>query len=154
MISFFFSQFHQRADDEALTRLLKTSLFLVASPILVKSICFSFRSSLNLSIHQRIWSVVLWNCIDRGVQYVHWGMHKCIMVKVGGKRNTCKLCKKQVNLSKTEGKFVKAVGKIIIFAKQRGNVLKHGKQGGNSKFVSSEILADENREIFREKVKL
>ena len=24
----------------------------------------------------------------RGVQYVHWVMHKCIMVKLGGKRNT------------------------------------------------------------------
>jgi len=23
--------------------------------------------------------------IIRGVQYVHWVMHKCIMVKVGGK---------------------------------------------------------------------
>src|SRR6218665_2967464 len=46
----FFSLFHQRADDEALTRLLQTSLFLVASPILVKSMFFSFRSSLTLSI--------------------------------------------------------------------------------------------------------
>src|SRR6218665_3021788 len=47
---------------------------------------------------------------SRGVQYVHWVMHKCIMVKVGGKRNTRKVCKKQVNLSKTEGKFVKVRG--------------------------------------------
>src|SRR6218665_2132407 len=47
---FFFSLFHQRADDEALTRFLQTSLFLVASPILVKSMFFSFRSSLTLSI--------------------------------------------------------------------------------------------------------
>src|SRR6218665_2203673 len=47
---FFFSLFHQRADDEALTRLLQTSLFLVASPILVKSMFLSFRSSLTLSI--------------------------------------------------------------------------------------------------------
>src|SRR6218665_935455 len=39
--------------------------------------------------------------VGRGVQYVHWVMHKCIMVKVGGKRNTRKVCKKQVNLSKT-----------------------------------------------------
>src|SRR6218665_3795112 len=38
-------------------------------------------------------------------------MHKCIMVKVGGKRNTRKVCKKQVNLSKTGGKFVKVGGK-------------------------------------------
>src|SRR6218665_2462149 len=48
--SFFFSLFHQRADDETLTRFLQTSLFLVASPILVKSMFFSFRSSLTLSI--------------------------------------------------------------------------------------------------------
>src|SRR6218665_233871 len=47
---FFFSLFHQRAHDEALTRLLQTSLFLVASPILVKSMFFSFKSSLTLSI--------------------------------------------------------------------------------------------------------
>src|SRR6218665_470420 len=40
----------QRADDEALTRFLQTSLFLVASPILVKSMFLSFRSSLTLSI--------------------------------------------------------------------------------------------------------
>ena len=35
--------------------------------------------------------------------YVHWVMHKCIMFKVGGKRNTRKVCKKQVNFSKTGG---------------------------------------------------
>src|SRR6218665_820876 len=46
----FFSLFHQRADDEALTRFLQTSVFLVASPILVKSMFFPFRSSLTLSI--------------------------------------------------------------------------------------------------------
>jgi len=39
--------------------------------------------------------------IGRGVQYVHWVMHKCIMVNVGGKRNTQKVCEKQVNFSKT-----------------------------------------------------
>jgi len=49
-----------------------------------------------------------------------------IMAKVGGKRNTRKVCKKQVKLSKTRGKFVK-VGEIIILAKQGGNVLKQGK---------------------------
>ena len=38
-------------------------------------------------------------------------MHKCIMVKVGGgKRNTHKVCKKQVNFYKTEGKFFKVGG--------------------------------------------
>ena len=45
--------------------------------------------------------------IGRGVQYVHWVMHKCIMVKVGGKRNTHKVCKKQVNFSKTGGNLSK-----------------------------------------------
>src|SRR6218665_47675 len=54
---------------------------------------------------------------SRGVQYVHWVMNKCITVKVGGKRNTHKVCKKQVKFSKTGGKFLK-VGEIIIFVKQ------------------------------------
>src|SRR6218665_581199 len=48
--------------------------------------------------------------IGRGVQYVHCVMHKCIMVKVGGKRNTCKACKKHVNFQK-QRKFVKVGGK-------------------------------------------
>ena len=47
---------------------------------------------------------------SRGVQYVHRVMHKCIMVKIGGKGNTHKVCKKQVNFCKTEGKFLKAEG--------------------------------------------
>src|SRR6218665_3327313 len=69
---------------------------------------------------------------SRGVQYMHWVMHKCIMVKVGGKRNTQKVCKKQVNFDKTEGKFRK-VGGNNNFRETGGreNVLKQG----NSKFV-------------------
>ena len=47
----------------------------------------------------------------RGVQYVHWVMHKCIMVKVGGKRNTRKVCKKQVKLFKTGGEICESRGK-------------------------------------------
>ena len=39
--------------------------------------------------------------LDRGVQYVHWVMHKCIMVKCSGERNAHKVCKKQVNFYKT-----------------------------------------------------
>ena len=35
---------------------------------------------------------------------------KCIVVKVGGKRNTHKVCKKDVNFSKTEGTFFKVEG--------------------------------------------
>ena len=46
----------------------------------------------------------------RDVQYVHWVMHKCITVKVRGKRNTHKVCKKLVNFLKT-GEFVKVGGK-------------------------------------------
>ena len=41
---------------------------------------------------------------------MHWVMHKCIMVKVRGKRNIHKACKKQVNFRKTEGKFLKVGG--------------------------------------------
>src|SRR6218665_15025 len=54
---FFFSLFHQRADDEVLTRLIQISLFLVASPILVKSIFFSFRSSHILYCNQPTTSI-------------------------------------------------------------------------------------------------
>src|SRR6218665_3448538 len=64
---------------------------------------------------------------NRGVQYLHWVMHKCITVKVGGKRNTHKVCKKHVNFSKTgRGKVLKVWGKIIILVKQRGSVLNRG----------------------------
>ena len=49
--------------------------------------------------------------ISRGVQYVHWVMHKCIMVKVGGKRNTHKVCKRQVNFCENRGEFVKVGAK-------------------------------------------
>ena len=41
----------------------------------------------------------------RAVQYVHWVMNKCIMVKVGGEQNTHKICKKQMNFSKTGGEI-------------------------------------------------
>jgi len=49
--------------------------------------------------------------IGRGVQYVHWVGHKCIMVKVRGKRNTHKVCTKTGGIFQSRG--------IIIFAKQR-----------------------------------
>jgi len=57
----------------------------------------------------------------------------------GGKRNTHKVCKKQVNFSKTEGKFWqrREIRNLSSMTKKR----------------SSEILADENRRIFWEKVK-
>jgi len=47
----------------------------------------------------------------RGVQYVHWVMHKCIMAKVGGEKIKRKGCKKLLNFWKTGGKFVKVGGK-------------------------------------------
>ena len=67
---------------------------------------------------------------------MHWVMHKCIMVKVGGKRNTRKVGQKQVNLSKTGRKICQSRGEIIFFAKQgKGKCTETGKFGGNSKFV-------------------
>ena len=88
--------------------------------------------------------------VSRGVQYVHWVMHKFIMVKVGGKRNTRKVCKKQVNLSKTGGNnnFRETGRKCTETGKIEGNLWSMTKK------KSSEISADENQEIFREKVKL
>src|ERR1043165_4282581 len=46
-----FLLFHQLlSDDEAFTKLLQTSLFLIVSPISARSVPFSLRSSLMLSI--------------------------------------------------------------------------------------------------------
>jgi len=56
------------------------------------------------------------------------------MVKVGGKRNTLKVCKRQVNLFKTEGKFVKVGGKNN-FRETEGKCTETAKIGGNWKFV-------------------
>ena len=61
---------------------------------------------------------------DRGVQYVHWVMRKCIMAKVGG--NTRKVCKKVLNFLKTGGKIFE-IGEIINFRESGGNVLKQAK---------------------------
>ena len=44
--------------------------------------------------------------INRGVQYEHCVMHKCIMVKVGGKRKTRKVCKENTrNFYEIRGEF-------------------------------------------------
>ena len=103
------------------------------------------------SLNFQIFSWLLTAACTRGVQYVHHGQSR-------GKRNTHKVCKKQVNFSKTGGKLFK-VGGIIIFAKQ-GEMYWNRENKGEirnlwsmTKKRSSEILADENREIFREKVK-
>jgi len=63
--------------------------------------------------------------LARGVQYVHWAMHKCIMVKVGGGNTRTVL--------ENRGKFVK-VGGIINFRESEGKCTKTGKIGGNQKF--------------------
>src|SRR6218665_174557 len=94
----------------------------------------------------------------RGVQYVHCVMHNCIMVKVRGKRNTHKVCKKQVNILKTRGKFFK-VGGNNNFRETGGKCTEIWKIGRGIRNLwsmtkkSSEMLVDENRKIFREKVK-
>src|SRR6218665_3976195 len=83
-------------------------------------------------------------------------MRKCIMVKVRGKRNTHVVCKKQVNFSKTGGKFLK-IGGNNNSERNRGKCTGIGKIGGIRNLWSmtkkrlSKILADENREIFRER---
>src|SRR6218665_959633 len=67
----------------------------------------------------------------RGVQYVHLVMHKCIMVKVGGK-NTRKVCKKQVNLPFKKGHHKFGRMKVKFFSEIGGNL----KQGGEYIMVS------------------
>ena len=62
-------------------------------------------------------------------------MHKCIMVKVGGKGNTRKVCKKQVNLSKTEGEICQSRVGNNNFRETKGKCIETRKIGGNSKFV-------------------
>ena len=64
----------------------------------------------------------------RGVRYVHWVMHKCIMVKVGG-NEIHKVYKKKVNFSKTEGKFFK-VGENNNFHETWRKCTGTGKIGG------------------------
>src|SRR6218665_1226300 len=66
---------------------------------------------------------------NRGVQYVHWVMYKCIMVKVGGKRNTHKVCKKEVNFSKTGGEICQSRGKFFSL-RDGGKCSETGKIGG------------------------
>jgi len=61
-----------------------------------------------------------------GVQLVQIVMHKCIMVKVGRKQNTQKVCKKHVKLTKSMGKSVKVGGNNIFF-EIGGRVLKQRK---------------------------
>ena len=92
-------------------------------------------SSYELVIHKRRY-ISSFTRIQRsrGVQCVHWVMHKCIMVKVGGKRNTHKVCKKQLNFSKTGEKLFK-LGGNNNFRGTGGKCTETGKIGGNSKFV-------------------
>ena len=64
------------------------------------------------------------------------GIGWCIMHhdQSRGKRNTRKVCKKHVNLSKT-GVICQSRGKMIIFAKQGGNLNWNRENRGKSKFV-------------------
>ena len=80
---------------------------------------------------ERLWVGFLKGRYIQGGPVCALVMHKCIMVKVGGK-NTRKVCKKLLNFWKTEGKFWK-VGGHNKFSRIR--VGKCSKTGGNSKFV-------------------
>ena len=52
----------------------------------------------------------------RGIQYVRFVMHKCIMVKLGGKRKTQKVCKKhRGNASLPQGGWTFLVNSITAF---------------------------------------
>lgn len=66
---------------------------------------------------------------DRGVHYVHCVMPECIMVKPWGKLKTRKVCKEQVNFTKSWGgnfkkygndKFPEIGGKSSVLAKIGG----------------------------------
>jgi len=76
--------------------------------------------------------------LARGVQYVHCVMHKCIMVKVGGKRNTRKVCKKACKFYKIRGEICKRRGKRKISWK-RGERKWNSENGGKFE-ICSELL--------------
>jgi len=65
IMTFFFSIFRQHADDEALTRLLQTSLFLVASPILVKSMHSLMTGAIKRSLPTRYNSLNQWQVLEQ-----------------------------------------------------------------------------------------
>jgi len=82
-------------------------------------------------------------------------MHECIMVKVGGKRNTHKVCKKASEFLENRGEFEK-VWRNNNFRESGGEMGKIGKGEirnlwSMTKKWSREILAEENGNIFREK---
>jgi len=52
--------------------------------------------------------------MNRAVQYVPCVMHNCIMVKIGGKRKTYKVCKTHVNFTKSGGEIWKSSGEKKI----------------------------------------
>ena len=61
---------------------------------------------------------------------MHWVMHKGIIVKVEGKRNTHKVCKKQGNFFLKQREIFKSWGKLIIFTKKGGKCTETGEIGG------------------------
>ena len=75
---------------------------------------------------------------SRGVQYVHWVMHKCIMVKVGGNEIHVKYVKTGKFYEIRGGNFAKVGGKGK-FPEIGGNELKQGnREPTNCKFVVSD----------------
>ena len=95
--------------------------------------------------------VCAWMDECRGVQYVYWVMHECIMVKVGGKRNTHKVLKSRWIFLKQGGIF-KSRG-IMIFAKQVEIYWNRENRGEIRNLWSMTKKKKGHREIFREKVK-
>src|SRR6218665_793797 len=79
--------------------------------------------------------ILLWTTGGiRGGLYVHCVMHKCIMIKVRGKRNTHKVCKKTRKFYENIGKFCKVEGNNN-FREIGGMYRKRENRGGNSKVV-------------------
>src|SRR6218665_1446573 len=81
----------------------------------------------ELFIYLKQVATCAWSPNCRGVQYVHWVMHKCIMVKVGG-GNTHKVCKKLVNFPKTGVEICESRGGNN-FRQSGGKCTKTGKIG-------------------------
>ena len=83
--------------------------------------------------------------VFRGIQYVYCMMHKCIMVKTGGKKKH--VGKKYINHAKTEGGNE-------VFSETEENVSIFRNRGENYKLSGNEILVDRNRNFLVKKVKL
>ena len=92
-----------------LDRLMSLDIMLQLCTVILHrfSYMFSMYHLLYISVHFRC----------RSVQYVHCVMHKCIMVKVRGKRRTKKVCKKTRKFAENREEILKSRGARIILLK-------------------------------------